>query len=76
MGQMIQLEEELIRINTSKNWIEYSNNNGRSWHNRSMASLMMGTMQDLINNGKELLVTTSKGLYYSNNKGRSWHKRS
>jgi hypothetical protein len=76
MGQMIQLEEELIRINTSKNCIEYSNNNGRSWHNRSMASSMMGTMQDLIHNGKELLVTTSKGLYFSNNKGRSWHKRS
>ena len=76
MGQMIQLEEELIRINTSKNCIEYSNNNVRSWHNRSMASSMMGTLQDLIHNGKELLVTTSKGLYYSNNKGRSWHKRS
>lgn len=76
MGQMIQLDDELIRINTSKNNIEYSNNSGRSWHNRSSASSMMGTMQDLINNGKELLVTTSKGLYYSSNKGRSWHKRS
>ncbi|OYU82516.1 MAG: hypothetical protein CFE24_15215 [Flavobacterium sp. BFFFF2] len=76
MGQMIIYQKELIRINTSKNSIEYSTNNGISWHNRSHASSAMGSMQDLADNGKELLVTTSKGLFYSTNKGISWHKRS
>lgn len=76
MGQMIQFEGELIRINPSKNSIEYFSTNGRSWHHRASASLMVGTMNDLLGSGKELLVNTSKGLYYSTTKGRSWYKRS
>ena len=76
MGQMIVYQKELIRINTTKNSIEYSTNNGISWHNRANASSSMGFMQDLADNGREILLTTSKGLFYSTNKGISWHKRS
>ena len=35
-----------------------------------------GFAVDLADNGKEILLTTSKGLFYSTNKGISWHKRS
>lgn len=76
MGLMISHQDELIRINTSKNSIEYSTNGGRSWHHRANGGSSMGIMQDLNENGDELLLTTTKGLYYSKNKGRSWHKRS
>lgn len=76
MGQMIIHQKELIRINTGKNSIEYSTNDGRSWHHRANASSSMGSLQDLVYNGKEILLTTSKGLFYSTNKGSSWHKRS
>lgn len=75
MGQMIQHQKELIRINTSKNSIEYSANNGVSWYNRANATPTIGIMQDLSDNGKEILLTTSKGLFYSINKGISWYKR-
>ena len=34
MAQMILHGRELIRINTQKNYIEYSTNDGRSWHTR------------------------------------------
>ncbi len=76
MGQMIIHQRELIRINTTKNCIEYSKNEGRSWHHRANASSIMGSFQDLADNGKEILLTTAKGLFYSTNKGASWHKRS
>lgn len=75
MGQLISYQKELIRINTAKNSIEYSANDGRSWHHRAHASSIMGTLQDLVDNGKEILLTSSKGLFYSTNKGASWHKR-
>ena len=32
---MIVHQREVIRINTSKNCIEYSTNDGRSWHHRA-----------------------------------------
>ncbi len=76
MGQIIVYQKELIRINITKNSIEYSTNEGRSWHHRANASLSMGSLQDLADNGKEILLTTSKGIFYSTNKGASWHKRS
>ena len=56
---MIVYQKELIRINTSKNSIEYSTNNGISWHNRANASSSLGSMQDLADNGREILLTTS-----------------
>ena len=72
---MISHQGELIRINTQKNSIEYSSNEGRGWHLRVKASSMMGTLQDLTDNGKEILVMTSKGLFYSKNQVKGWHKR-
>lgn len=75
MGQMINTGEELIRINPSKNSIEYSTTDGRSWHTRFTGSTC-GDFSDLVDNGKEILATTSKGVFYSTTAGRSWHKRS
>lgn len=73
---MIVYQKELIRINITKDSIKYSSNGGRSWHNRANASSVLGSLQDLIENDKELLLTTTKGLFYSTDKGASWHKRS
>ena len=76
MAQMIVKGKEMIRINpTTKNKIEYSTNDGRSWMARS-TSASYGDFSDLTDNGKEILGLTSKGLYYSTNDGRSWMKRS
>jgi hypothetical protein len=76
MGQMINRGKELIRINPSnKNKIEYSTNDGRSWTTRYSSS-SCGDFSELNDNGKEILGTTSKGLYYSTNDCRSWTKRS
>ncbi len=72
---MINRAKELIRIspgNSSK--IEYSTNDGRSWSTRYSSS-SQGDFSDLTDNGKEILATTSKGLYYSTNDGRSWSWR-
>ncbi|MDR9399170.1 MAG: hypothetical protein RI562_08910 [Salibacter sp.] len=75
MGQMINRGKEMIRINPKKpNEIEYSRNDGRTWSTRSSSSAY-GDFTDLTENGKEILGTTSKGLYYSNNDGRTWSKR-
>lgn len=75
MGQMINRGKELIRISPKQaNKIEYSTNDGRSWITR-YSGTSAGDFQDLTDNGKEILGTTSKGLYYSTNDGRSWIKR-
>jgi hypothetical protein len=75
MSQMINRGGELVRINPKKNnQIDYSKNNGISWHSRYSGS-GCGDFQDLIDNGKEILANTSKGLFYSNNNGVSCHKR-
>jgi hypothetical protein len=75
MSQMINRNGELIRINPKKNnQIEYSTTNGRSWHTRYSSS-SSGDFQDLIDNGKEILANTTKGLFYSTTDGMSWHKR-
>lgn len=76
MGQMINRGKEMIRISPKQaNKIEYSTNDGRSWMTRYSGS-SCGNFSDLVDNGKEILGTTSKGLYYSTNDGRSWMKRS
>ena len=76
MGQMINRGKEMIRISHKQaNKIEYSTNDGRSWITRYSGS-SCGDFSDLVDNGKEILGTTSKGLYYSTNDGRSWIKRS
>ncbi len=63
-----------IRINTSKNTIEYSTNQGRQWITRYSGSAC-GTFVDLLQYDEELLAITSKGIYYSTNEGRSWVAR-
>ena len=74
MGQMIQYGNELIRINTQKNFIEYSKDSGRSWHNRC-TNTSSGNFIDLLEFGPEIIACTSKGIYYSKDEGRSWHIR-
>lgn len=74
MPQMINLGNEIVRINPQNNSIEYSTNQGRSWSSRYTSS-SCGNFQNLMDGGKELLANTDKGLYYSTNSGRSWSKR-
>lgn len=75
MSQMLNYGSELIRINPSKECIEYSTNEGKSWHSRFRFSPSTGEFIDLCDNGSELLAITSIGLYYSTNRGQSWHQR-
>ncbi len=74
MPQLINLGNELLRINPSKNSIEYSHNGGRSWVSRCISS-SYGTFIDLLQHGSEILACTSKGLYVSQNEGRSFMLR-
>ena len=68
MAQMILHGRELIRINTQKNYIEYSTNDGRSWHTRYTGT-HAGNFIDLLDYGSEIIACTSKGIYFSMNKG-------
>ena len=74
MPQLINLGNELLRINTAKNTIEYSQIGGRSWVTRCN-STSYGTFIDLLQVGREILACTSKGLYASQNDGRSFSPR-
>lgn len=75
MSQMITRGKELIRISPKQaNKLETSSNDGRTWTVRYSGS-SAGDFEDLTDNGKEILATTSKGLYFSVNEGRSWLKR-
>lgn len=42
---------------------------------RKIGSGNYGKFIDLMDNGKEILATTEKGLFYSTNKGLSWNVR-
>jgi hypothetical protein len=76
MGQMINIGDELIRINPKDSGkLEYSKNDGKNWHLCYSGSSNTGDFEDLTDNGDEILATTSKGLYYSKNDGRTWVKR-
>ena len=74
MAQMIQHGRELIRINTQKNYIEYSTNDGRSWHTRYTGT-HAGNFIDLLDYGSEIIACTSKGIFNSTNGGGNWHSR-
>jgi hypothetical protein len=78
MALMLNRGSELLRINPKDaTKIEYSTNGGLSWQTRySGNSSSVGTFQDLTENGKEILATTTKGLFYSTNNALSWQKRS
>lgn len=66
--------KELLRINTQKNTIEVSTNEGRSWVPRC-TNTSYGTFLDLLPVGKEILAATSRGLYVSTNGARSFSPR-
>jgi len=73
MPQMISRGKELLRICPSNNLrVEFSVNGGRSWLLRFSGTISIGYFSDLMDNGKEVLGTTNKGLFYSTNEGRSW----
>lgn len=73
---MIKRGKELIRIAPGEpKKIEYSLNDGRNWMTRFTANDGVGLFQDLMDNGKEVLATTTKGLFYSLNDGRNWMRR-
>ena len=74
-AQLINTGSELLRINTAKNSIEYSLNDGRSWVTRCSSSTSYGTFISLLPYGREILACTSKGLYVSQNQGRSFTLR-
>ncbi|AHF91383.1 hypothetical protein OPIT5_15320 [Opitutaceae bacterium TAV5] len=75
MGTMIHRGRELIRINPdNEQKLEYSANDGRTWVTR-YSSAICGDFEELLDNGKEILATTSKGLFFSTNDGRTWAKR-
>lgn len=71
MPQLINIGNELVRINIAKNAIEYSQNSGRSWIIR-YNNTSCGSFRDLLQYGREILACTSKGVCYSQNEGRSW----
>lgn len=74
MPTLISYGNELIRINSEKNRIEYSTNRGSSWSSRC-TSTSYGTFLCLLPYGNEILACTSKGVYYSTNRGSSWSSR-
>ena len=77
MSTMLNLGKELLRISPKDSQkLEYSTNNGTTWSTRYSGSSSTGNFQDITDNGKEILGTTTKGLYYSTNKGTTWSKRS
>lgn len=75
MPQMIKRGNELIRINPQRNILEFSTSNGLNW-NSCFTDSMCGTFYDLMDNGKEILAQTSRGLWFSTSEGRNWNKRS
>ncbi len=74
MAKMINYDGELIRI-ASANKLEHSKNDGKTWSSLFNSS-SIGDIQDLTDNGKEILATTSKGLYVSKNGGKTFSRRS
>ena len=75
MPSLITFGAELIRINFSKNRIEYSTSRGISWVSRYSGS-SCGVFKDLVEYEGVLYACTDKGVYYSTSKGISWVCRS
>ncbi len=76
MPQMIKWKNELIRINpTSAKKLEYSTDTGRTWLPRYHGNQYDFEFQDLIDNGNEILATTTMGLFFSNCGGVSWIRK-
>ena len=76
MPTMISRGKELIRIcPANPNRLEYSPNQGRTWRLRYPGRGVLGQFLDLMDGGKELLATTTKGLCYSIDDGHNWRLR-
>lgn len=77
MATMIEYKGKLLRINPAKaTELQFSTNNGLSWHHRGSATSSMGNFIEIMDGGNELLATCEKGLYFSTNEGFSFHRRS
>lgn len=75
MPRLIQLGEEIIRVNPEKpTQIQYSISGGRMWSCRYTGS-SCGEFIDLIVYKNELIAATTKGIYYSTSGGRMWSTR-
>lgn len=74
MPKMVKFGSELIRLNTARNFLESSTNNGRTWIMRYSGS-SCGIFFDLLSFGNEIIAVTNKGIYYSTNSGRTWISR-
>ena len=68
-------QDLLLRVNTQKNCIEYSKFVGKTWIKQGSVGSNGGDILDLLDNGSELLATTTKGLYYSKNQGKTFSKK-
>ncbi len=65
MPSMLIFEKEMIRINPKNTTrLEVSTTQGRSWTTR-YSGTSCGNFNDLADNGKEILATTSNGLFIS-----------
>ncbi len=74
MSTMIDTGKELLRISPKNaHQLEFSQNNGRTWHLRGGRPKF--EFEDLMVGDGELLAQTTDGLYYSKNNGLSWHIR-
>lgn len=77
MATMIEYKNKLLRINPTKaTELQFSTNNGLSWHHRGTATPAMGNFLEIMDGENELLATCEKGLYFSTNEGLSFHRRS
>lgn len=77
MPTIISRGRELIRISPKDNKrLEYSTNGGVYWNTRFAGQSRLGTFYDLMDSGREILATTSEGLFYSTNNGQTWQLRS
>lgn len=74
IGGGIFSKGELLRINPSKNAIEVSTNEGHSWSPRC-TNASYGTFRDRLLVDREILATTSRGLFVSTNAARSFSPR-
>lgn len=76
MARMIKWKNGLLRINpTVAKHIEFSPDEGRTWQFRYGGNQGDFEFLDLMENGNEIVATTTKGTYYSTC-GASWMWRS
>ena len=77
MATMLNYKGKLYRINPAKaSELQFSTNNGLSWHHRSNAMSTMGDFLEIMDGGNEMLARCGKGLFFSTNEGVSFHFRS